>query len=158
MIRRGRVFPILVAGAERKDGEADFKVLAEVSANKGKAPIALRQITVLESQTKWTTQEARNHLVNESSLSLRKVILNTHNLHNPIKRWNDAVWFHRWVEDGLGASHCVIMVIIPITPKELSLLKPERSDGIVSTRRYVNSYSVPRRWVILCALKNPWPS
>lgn len=125
-VRRGRVFPILITGAERKGGGADFKVLAEVSMGKNKSPVALRQITVLESQTNWSMQEARAHLVNESSLSLRRVILNTHNLHNPMKHWEDAVWFHRWVEDGLGASHCIIMVFIPIIPKEVSLQKPER--------------------------------
>ena len=126
-VRRGRVFPILVSGSAKPDNTMDFRVLSDRSKGKRTSPMALRQITVLESQTSWSSEEARSHLVNESSLSLRKVILNSHNLKNPIKQWKNALWFYRWIEDGLGASHCVLMVFVPIiVPSELSLQKPER--------------------------------
>ena len=65
-------------------------------------------------------------LVNEASLSLRKVIINKHNLHNPIRQWLDATWYFTWVEDGKGASHYVIVPMVAITVADLPLQKLER--------------------------------
>jgi hypothetical protein len=104
----------------------DFLTLSEVHATQGKGPIGHRQVIVLENQISWKKEEAKMLLVNETTLALRKIILNAHNLYNPIKRWNDTIWYFRWIEDGKGESHCVIMVCIPLPSLELSLQKPDK--------------------------------
>jgi hypothetical protein len=43
-----------------------------------------------------------------------------------MKHWEDAMWYYRWIEDGTGISHCVIMVFILAIGKEVPLQKPER--------------------------------
>lgn len=86
----------------------------------------MRQLTVLDSQTSWKPEEARQILVNEASLSLRKVIVNRHNLHNPIRQWDDASWYYTWVEDRQGNYHCVIIPMVAILVRDIPLQKPDR--------------------------------
>jgi hypothetical protein len=125
-ICKGRVFPILITGSGDRLRKTDFRILAEVNLVTGKGPVALRQLLVPENQETWISAEAKQYLVNETSLALRKIVLNTYNQHNPMKHWEDAMWYYRWIEDGTRVSHCVIMVFIPAIGKEVPLQKPER--------------------------------
>lgn len=82
-VRRGMIFPLLLICAGTSQNSAAIKVLSE-SDSLLKHPVAMRQLTVLESQANWNSDEAKELLMNETSLSLRKVIVNKHNQYNPI--------------------------------------------------------------------------
>lgn len=76
----------------------ELRVPSNVGAA-SKHPVAYRQITVLERRSAWTEEEARTHMVNKTSLVLRKVVRNTNNLYNPVRKWGDACWFYKWLDD-----------------------------------------------------------
>ena len=124
-IKRGRIFPLLLTCSGDNQNSASFMILSE-SQSPLRHPVAMRQLTVLDSQANWSPEEAKLVLVNEASLSLRKVIVNRNNLHNPIRQWTDATWYFTWLDDGNGASHCVIIPMVAITVKDIPLQKPER--------------------------------
>lgn len=124
-VKRGRVFPLLITCAGEDPNTSAFRILSEYESPL-QHPVAMRQITVLDSQMVWTQEEAKQLLVNEASLSLRKVIVNRHNLHNPIRQWDDASWYYTWVEDSQGNSHCVIIPMVAIPVRDIPLQKPDR--------------------------------
>ncbi|KAG0590298.1 hypothetical protein KC19_1G087600 [Ceratodon purpureus] len=124
-VKRGRIFPLLVTCSGETQDSSAFRILSEDDSPL-KHPVAMRQLTVVDSQACWSLEEARQLLVNETSLALRKVIVNRHNQHNPMRQWNDATWFYTWEHDQNGGSHCVIIPIIAITVKDIPLQRPER--------------------------------
>lgn len=119
-----RLFPILITFNPSHGARIDsFELLVRLNTHYT-TPLACRQLSVLEDKATWTRQEAQTQLVNEASLALRPLISNKNNLHNPMKLWNDAVWFFRWMEDHLGMHHCVLLACIPVPAKDLVLQRP----------------------------------
>lgn len=124
-VRRGRIFPLLLTCTGTAQNANAIRILAE-NDSPLKHPVAMRQLTVLESQESWKPDEARELLLNETSLSLRKVIVNKQNQYNPIRQWKDATWYFKWLEDDKGNGHCVIIPFVAIITRDLPLQKPER--------------------------------
>lgn len=62
-------------------------------------------------------------MVNKISLALRKVMVNAHNYNNPLKQWEDAIWYYKWVELDAESNHYVCLVFIPIRIVDLILQK-----------------------------------
>jgi hypothetical protein len=63
-------------------------------------------------------------MVNKISLALRKVMVNGHNYNNPLKQWEDAIWYYKWVELNVESNHYVCFAFTPIRIVDLILQKP----------------------------------
>jgi hypothetical protein len=50
-------------------------------------------------------------------------MVNAHN-HNPMKQWEDAIWYYKWVESYVESSHYICFAFIPIKIIGLVLQKP----------------------------------
>ena len=81
---------------------------------------------MLEGQTTWTDEEASQHLVNETALALRTIVINTHNKVNPLRLWGNAAWFYSWTQEDSSNSHCTLMGFIPVVAQEIPLQRPGR--------------------------------
>jgi hypothetical protein len=81
---------------------------------------------LLEGQTSWSTEEARNHITNETAVALRTIINNTRNRVNPLKDWRSAVWYYQWIHENEDTSHCILMAFIPGVVKDIPLQSPAR--------------------------------
>ena len=124
---RCRVYPILLesmTGDARRSNQKFLIQKAEPGKSFSKA-ITFRQLSVIEGVNDWSVKEAQNHLVNEGSLALRKVIINTNNKVNPLKYWKDAMWFYRWIKVDNDNCHCVILAFIPVQLDSIPVHKPE---------------------------------
>jgi hypothetical protein len=81
---------------------------------------------VLEGQTSWSTEEARNHITNETATALCTIIVNTYNRVNPFKEWTNAIWYYQWVQENDTTTHCILMAFVLGVAKEIPLQSPAR--------------------------------
>lgn len=65
---------------------------------------------------------AMPHMVNETALALRKVIVNTNNKMNSLRKWRDVVWLYKWLKMDEENCHCVCLAFIGV-PKDLVVLQ-----------------------------------
>jgi hypothetical protein len=79
---------------------------------------------IVEGTQAWTNEEAKELMVNKTSLAPRKVVVNAHNHNNPLQQWEDAIWYYKWVELDVDSSHCICLDFIPIKVADLVLHKP----------------------------------
>lgn len=63
-------------------------------------------------------------MVNKISLALRKVMVNVHNYNNPLKQWEDGIWYYKWVKLDAKSNHYICLAFIPIKIVDLILQKP----------------------------------
>jgi hypothetical protein len=79
---------------------------------------------MVEGTQAWTNEEAKELVVNETSLTPRKVVVDAHNCNNPLKQWEDVIWYYEWVELNTKSSHCICLAFIPIRVPDLIIHKP----------------------------------
>jgi hypothetical protein len=84
-------------------------------------------------------------MFNETSLALRKVIVNVHN-HNPLKQWEDAIWYYKWVESYVESSHYICFVFIPIGTIDLVLQKPINYSWDATSKEICQMLSKKQKW------------
>jgi len=127
---RCRVFPILTCiGTPAKPTEMRILQEKAISEVQGSKAIAFKQMTVLEGQMVWEQKVAQVHLVNETTLALRKVIVNTNNKMNPLKKWGDAPWLYKWIKIDDNNSHCVCLAFIGVQKDAIVMQKPDKYFG-----------------------------
>lgn len=56
-------------------------------------------------------------------MALRGIIVNTSNKINPLRHWNNAVWFYQWLEVEPDTTHCILLAFIPIVTRDVPLAK-----------------------------------
>jgi hypothetical protein len=100
-----------------------YLALRDTSLRKPKAS-SVTQLLIVEGTQAWTKEEAKELMVNNISLALRKVMVNAHNYNNPLKQWEDAIWYYKWVELDVESNHYVCLAFIPIRIVDLILQKP----------------------------------
>ncbi len=79
---------------------------------------------IVEGTQAWTNEEAKELMVNETSLVPQKIVVDAHNRNNPLKQWEDAIWYYEWAELDTESSHCICFDFIPIRIHDLILQKP----------------------------------
>lgn len=53
-------------------------------------------------------------MVNEAALALRKVIVNTYNKVNPLRKWTDAAWLYKSIKADEENNHYVCLAFIGV--------------------------------------------
>ena len=88
---------------------------------------ALAQVHIAELLVgvPWTASRARQHVVNEVSHALHKVLIFNNNLSNPFQKWNQGRWFAHWAQDNDGDHICTIFVSIAVTEDKV---KPRKGQ------------------------------
>ena len=60
----------------------------------------------------WTQNRARQHVVNEVSQALYKLIVFNNNLSNPFQKWAQGRWYAQWRQGPDGENICTLFVSI----------------------------------------------
>jgi hypothetical protein len=50
-------------------------------------------------------------------------VVNANNYNNPLKQWEDAIWYYKWVESNVESNHYICLAFIPIKIVDLILQK-----------------------------------
>ena len=74
----------------------------------------------------WTQTRARQHVVNEVSQSLHKILICNNNVSNPFQRWNQGHWYAQWTLGGEGHL-CTLYVSIDV-PEQM--VKPRKGINL----------------------------
>jgi hypothetical protein len=111
--RRYRIFLVFISLDFDEEGKKSYLALKDTSLGKPKV-ISLTRRLIVEGTQAWTNEDAKELMVNETSLAPRKVVVDAHNHNNPLKQWEDAIWYYKWVELDTKPSHCICLVVIPI--------------------------------------------
>ena len=74
----------------------------------------------------WTTIRARQHIVNEVSLALNKVLIFNNNLSNPFQKWQQGSWFASWEEGPEGEHTCTLFVSVSVIDQRV---KPRKGQN-----------------------------
>ena len=100
--RRPREKPFRLSPSSQKkplSEQAEYLVDTKTSP-----PSAIIQVHIAEflAGIPWTPLRARQHVVNEISQTLHKVLIFNNNLSNPFQKWQHGNWFACWGEDAEG--------------------------------------------------------
>ena len=73
----------------------------------------------------WTPARAKQHVVDETSLSLNKVLIFNNNLSNPFQTWQQGSWFASWEEGPEGEHTCTLYASVSVTEQKV---KPRKGQ------------------------------
>ena len=90
----------------------------------------------------WTTDRAKQHVVNEVSQTLHKLLIFNNNLSNPFQTWTQGRWFAQWRQGTDGEHICTLFVSIDV-PEQKVKTKERQSDGLAkrTERSFANPYN-----------------
>lgn len=54
--------------------------------------VAHRHVYILENNIKWSQTQTTNLIFQETTMALLKIIINTYNAKNPLKKLEDVIW------------------------------------------------------------------
>lgn len=74
----------------------------------------------------WTQTRARQHVVNEVSQSLRKILIFNNNGSNPFQRWIQGHWYAQWTL-GVEGHLCTLYVSIDVLEQ---MVKPRKGINL----------------------------
>lgn len=73
----------------------------------------------------WTTKRARQHVVDETSQALHKVLIFNNNLSNPFQNWDQGRWFGSWSEEQ-GEYTCTLFANVTVLEPKV---KPHKGQN-----------------------------
>ena len=76
--------------------------------------IAHVQIAEVLAGIPWTQCRARQHIVNEVSQALHKLLVFNNNLSNPFQKWTQGNWYAQWSPGTEGEYLCTLYVSIDV--------------------------------------------
>ena len=90
-------------------------------------PSAIIQVHVAEliAGIPWTPSRARQHVVNEISQALHKVLTFNNTRSNPFQKWQQGNWFAHWGDNPEGEPACILFVCIAVTEQKV---KPRKGQ------------------------------
>lgn len=74
----------------------------------------------------WSNTRAKEHIVNETSHALHRVLIFNNNLSNPFQKWSQGCWFASWVEDAEGEHTCTLLTSVAVSE---SKVKPGKGQN-----------------------------
>lgn len=116
-----QVYPLL--NKDQLSDQAEYLVDTRTSSG---STIARVHIAELLAGVPWTTTRAREHVVNEISHALHKVLIFNNNLSNPFQKWSQGRWFASWMEDSDGEHTCTIFASIAVLETKV---KPRKGQN-----------------------------
>ena len=102
-----RVIPFLTKN--RHMDQAEYLI-----DRKGQSHGAIAYVHVAEllAGIPWTQSRARQHVVNETSQALHKLLIFNNNLSNPLQSWSQGRWYAQWDHGAEGEHICTLFVSI----------------------------------------------
>lgn len=76
--------------------------------------IAYVHIAELLAGIPWTQSRARQHVVNEVSQALHRILVFNNNLSNPFQKWIQGRWYAQWGQGAEGEHICTMFVSIDV--------------------------------------------
>ena len=73
----------------------------------------------------WTPDRAKQHVVNEVSQTLHKLLIFNNNLSNPFQTWQQGRWFAQWKQGADGEHICTLFVSIDVPEQKV---KPRKGN------------------------------
>ena len=111
-----KVIPVLMKAPDQRE------YLIEKKLN-SYTPIAIAHVAEILAGIPWTMKRARQHVVNELSQALHKVLIFGNNSFNPIQQWNQGQWFSEWAATPDGEYNCTLYAIIVVTENKVKIRK-----------------------------------
>ena len=99
---------------------------AEYLVDKSKPPftsITTVHIAELLAGVPWTVSRAKQHIVNEMSQALHKVLIFNNQHTTPIHKWEQGRWFSNWTCTGDGEYTCTLYVLIGVVENKTKIRK-----------------------------------
>ena len=81
--------------------------------------IAYVQISEVLAGIPWTQCRARQHIVNEVSQALHKILVFNNNLSNPFQKWTQGNWYAQWGSGAEGEATCTLYVSIDVPEQKV---------------------------------------
>ena len=75
----------------------------------------------------WTQTRARQHVVDEVSHMLYKLLIFNNNISNPFQRWSQGQWYAQWGQGTKGESICTLYVSIDVPEQKV---KPRKGNNM----------------------------
>jgi hypothetical protein len=75
----------------------------------------------------WTQVRARQHVVDEVSQTLHKLLIFNNNISNPFQSWNQGQWYAQWAQGTEGESICTLYVSIDVPEQKV---KPRKGNTL----------------------------
>ena len=111
-----RVIPTLTKNAEQTEHLIDKD---QPSPNS----IAAIPIAEILAGIPWTTARARQHVVNEVSQALHKLLIFNTSAANPFQKWSQGQWHSQWSTSSTGDHICTLHVIIQAPESKIKIRK-----------------------------------
>ena len=91
-------------------------------------PSVIAQVHVAEllAGIPWTSLRAREHVVNEISQTLHKVLIFNNNLSNPFQHWQEGKWFASWGQATEGEQVRTLVVCVTVIEQKV---KPRKGQS-----------------------------
>lgn len=71
----------------------------------------------------WTTIRARQHIVNEVSQALHKVLVFNNQHNTPFQKWSQGLWHSQWARSNDGEHVCTLYVSIAVPEHKVKFRK-----------------------------------
>ena len=111
-----RVLPVLT----KNFSHTEF--LTDNSKNPHSA-ITTAHIAEVLAGVPWTLQRARQHIVNETTQALHKVLIFSNQHNTPFQKWEQGLWFAQWDSTGDGENICTLYVSIAAPEAKIRIRK-----------------------------------
>ena len=114
--KRLKVVPILTKNLEHKEYLVD-------TSQQPHAAISSINIAEVLAGIPWTRQRARQHVVNETTQSLLKVLIFNNQHNTPFQKWSQGRWQAHWSASAEGEQLCTLFVTIPTPENKIKIRK-----------------------------------
>lgn len=86
-------------------------------------PITIVYIAELLAGVPWTATRARQHIVNELSQALHKILIFNNQNNTPIHKWEQSAWYAQWTLTEEGDHVCTLYSNIAVPEQKLKIRK-----------------------------------
>lgn len=100
--------------------------IGEYLVDKSSLPFtSITEVTVAEQLAgiPWTALRAKQHVVNEVTQALHKVLVFNNNLTSPFQKWAQGRWVANWTVNPLGEHTCTLYVCIAVPETKVKIRK-----------------------------------
>ena len=111
-----RVLPILTKNFAQTEYLTD-------NSTQPHSAITSANIAEILAGVPWTTQRARQHIVNETAQALQKVLIFNNQHNTPFQRWDQGLWFAQWDTTSEGEHVCTLYASIAAPEPKIKIRK-----------------------------------
>lgn len=97
--------------------------------NRGQSFGAIAYVHIAEvlAGIPWTQCRARQHVVNEVSQALHKILIFNNNLSSPFQKWSQGQWYAQWEKGQEGEYICTLYASIDVPEQKV---KPRKGNNL----------------------------